>query len=72
MILELISFFTGRRIIYLQDFQGEIYKTLEGKKNIFDNNQVYIHYLTKNGCVTLNNDGTVSDSFIIRWRYKYE
>ena len=70
MILELISFFTGKKIIYLQDFEGEIYKTLEGKKNIFNNNPVYIYYLTKNGSVILNNDGTVSNSYIKRWKYK--
>ena len=70
MKLELISFFTRRKIIYLQDFDGEVYKTIENKKTLFGDKTAYVYPFTKTACVILNNDGTVSNSYIKKWRYK--
>ena len=68
MLLEIISFFTGRKIVYLEDFEGEVYKTIE-ERNPFGTRTAYIFPFVRVGCRTLNDDGTVSNSYIKRWKY---
>lgn len=69
LILRIISFFTGRRIVLLQDFQGEINYTLEKIDSSFTKT-AYIYFFTKTGEIILNNNGTVKGrTYIERWEY---
>ena len=69
-MLKIISLLTGRKIIYLQDFQGEIYRTIE-KKTPFGKT-AYVYWFTKTGQVILNENGTTSGraSYIEKWKYE--
>ena len=72
MILKLMSIFTGRKIVWLEDFQGGIHRTIEAKGNPFNNRWCYVYPLTRVGHVVLNDDGTTSgkSSYIERWKYE--
>lgn len=70
MILKLISLLTGRKIVWLEDFEGETYRTIEretpfGKK-------AYVYWFTRIGDVKLNEDGTTSGSSLYVKKWKYE
>lgn len=73
MILKIISLLLNRKIVLLQDFQGEMYRTLEMKKrNPFTGNRCcYVYFFTKIGFVDLLEDGkTENVSFIEYWKYE--
>jgi len=73
MILRLISYLTGRKIVLLEDFEGQVYKTLELKGRSFGKKRAHVYWFTGVGSVILNDDGTTSgsSSYIERWEYKY-
>jgi hypothetical protein len=69
MLLKLISYLSGKRIVLLEDFQGQVYKTLETKSE-FGKRTAYVYWFEKVGHLTLNDDGTCSGrSYIERWKY---
>jgi len=71
MILNIISFLTGRNIVWLEDFEGELYRTLERKHPISGEKCAYAYWPNKIRLVILNDDGTVSGGiYIEKWAYE--
>lgn len=71
-MIKLISLITGRKIVYLEDFEGKIYKTLQVKKmNPFTKEPYcYVYWLERVGFVNLHKDGSTSGrSYIKKWTY---
>ena len=73
MILNIISFLTGRKIIWLRDFSGECYRTIEiksKKRNPFPAVKAcYVFPFTKFCHVRLLPDGKVEgSSYIEEWK----
>ena len=79
-MIKLVSFLTGRKIVYLKDIWGELYETLEYKNPIKDpftgqvKSMCPVFWLTGVGEVILNKDGTTGgDScYIKQWMYADE
>lgn len=69
MLIHIVSFLTGRKIVFLEDSYGEVYKTLEYKTPF--GNKAYVYWLTKVGHVNLEPDGTTTgqSTYINRWIY---
>lgn len=71
LILGIVSFFARKKIVVLEDFEGEFYFTLE-RVSPFGKKFAYVYWLSRLGFVVLNEDGTCStnsSSFIKRWKY---
>ena len=71
LILRLISFVTGRRIVLLTDFEGTQYITIERKSYHLNTTRCYVYWFTSVGDVILNEGGTTSgsSSYIENWEY---
>jgi len=73
MILSILSFLTGRKIVWLEDFQGDLYRTIEIKSHPISGKRcAYVYWFEKIKLVTLNDDGTVGPKscYIEKWRYE--
>jgi len=70
MMLKLISLLTGRKIVWLEDFEGETYRTLERKTPF--GKRAYVYWFTRVGDIILNEDGTTGGSaiFVKKWSYE--
>ena len=68
-MLKIISLITGRKIIWLEDMDGETYRTL--LKTTPFGNKAHVYWLTRTGFVNLNDDGTCTglSSYIKKWKY---
>lgn len=44
-MIKLFSFLTGRKIVWLEDFEGGLYRTLEIKTPF--GNKAYVYWITK-------------------------
>ncbi len=65
MFCEVLSFLTGRPVVYLQDYEGEVYKALA--------KQTPFGLTAKIGSkmITLNEDGTVFGGIYVKfWKFK--
>jgi len=71
-MLEILSFITGRKIVYLLHFDSEVTRTIEGiqYKRFSNNKTCYVHFFTKIGLVIMKEDGsTIGCPYIIKWKY---
>ena len=71
-MLKLLSLITGRKLVLLLHYSGELTKTIESKNpNPFTaTNFCYIYWGTKVGLVNLHKDGTTTGrSYIKKWVY---
>lgn len=71
LLLKLTSFFTRKRIVILQDMDGDHYYTLENESP-FGGKCANVYWWSKIGHVWLLPDGTCqgSSSYIKNWMYK--
>lgn len=72
MFLLLISFITGRRLIYLEDYAGKVHKSIEWVSP-FGKRTSYVYWFNKIGPVILNDDGTTGGVtiYIKKWKYAF-
>ncbi|TZF82204.1 hypothetical protein FW774_16065 [Pedobacter sp. BS3] len=70
MLQRFISLLTGRRCVYLIDFEGDRYISIIEKSTI-GRTGCYVYWIARLFWVYLNEDGTCSDQsgYIIGWRY---
>ena len=71
-MLKILSFITGRKIVYLLNKNGEVTKSIESKKeNPFTNTKYcYYYWSTNEAFINLCSDGTTTgSSYIIKWSY---
>ena len=71
MILNIISFFTGRKIVWLEDMDGDLYRTIEKKHPISGEKCAYVYWFSETRLVILNDGVTVSNGVYIEiWAYE--
>lgn len=67
MVIKILTFLHLVNGIVLEDYNGEWYYTIK-QKSPFDNTfYARIYFWTNVGKVTLNDDGTVSNSYVQKW-----
>lgn len=67
-MIRIWAFITGRKIVFLKDFEGEIYVSLARKTPFGYCAPIY--WFTGTGCVTLEEDGTCGNSYISNWKFE--
>ena len=71
-MLEILSFITGRKIVYLLHSNNNVTKTIQNKKpkRFSEKNTCYVDYFFKVSLLTMNKDGTTSGQYHIeKWSY---
>jgi hypothetical protein len=71
-MLKIISFITGRKIVYLLHDNNKVTMTIEDKKpkRFSDKKTCYVDYFYRVSVVTLNADGTTyGQCHIKKWSY---
>lgn len=69
-MMRLLAFLTGRRIVYLQDRNGRVYKS-SAKLNPWGELSCPVYFWTSVGQVTLLPDGSTAGdaSYVRRWKF---